>query len=258
MNAIELAQTIELYKDDKLTKYVVEKELAIAAKLLIKTGVGITVKIESSDGSNTSSTYLSATMPSIMNVNNLTILLDEDAVRNILSSEEIVKVFTTECMNNQAILKEYSKFLLSHSDEDITVIDALEVFLTLYKISINAHEEKIPEIVSKLREKKMYPDSDAIIKELEKLNSGEEKIDITLERLIVSDVLPTSFVKRSQEVAQKIRNHYKKVETLDAIYSDEQPHVDNFQKQRVAATDGKYANMKGKEIAHNYKPSTNQ
>jgi hypothetical protein len=258
MNAIELAQIIELYKNDKLTKYVVEKELVNAARFFIKTGVGISVKIESDEGSNTSSTYLSATMPGVMNIEDLTVLLDEDAVKNILSPEEVVKVFTTECMNNQAILKEYSRFLLSHSNEDITVIDALETFLNLYKISMNAHEEKVPEIVSKLREKKMYPESDCIIKELENLNSNEEKIDIVLERLIVSDTLPTVFVKRSKEVAQKIRNHYKKIETIDVRYSDENPHVNNFQKQRIAATDGKYVNMKGKEIAHDYKPTTNQ
>jgi hypothetical protein len=189
MNAIELAQTIELYKNDKLTKYVVEKELAAAAKLLILTDVGITVKIESDEGSNTSSTYLSATMPGVMNTTSMTILLDEDAVRNILSPQEVVQVFTTECMNNQAILKEYSRFLLSYSNEDITVSDALETFLRLYKISVDAAEEKVPAIVKKLREKKMYTTTEAIVKELDCLNSGEEKLDLILERLIVSDTL---------------------------------------------------------------------
>ena len=230
MNAIELAQTIELYKNDKLTKYVVEKELANAAKLLILTDVGITVKIESDEGSNTSSTYLSATMPGIMNTTSMTILLDEDAVKNILSPEEVVQIFTTECMNNQAILKEYSRFLLGYSNEDITVSDALETFLRLYKISVAAAEEKVPVIVSKLREKKMYPTTEAIVKELDCLNSGEEKLDLILERLIVSDTLPTALVKRSQEVAQKIREYYKKVETIDVKYSDENPHMNNFQK----------------------------
>lgn len=258
MEIKELVQIIELYKKGKLTKHTVEQELSRVGKKIIGTGINFSAEITDNTGGSTVSTYLSASRPSITNTESLTILLDADAVNNVLTAEEVVKVFVCEASNHQKILKEYSKFLIIYSNEHITISDALEVFITLYKISVAAAEIKIPEIVDKLRTKHAYPTLEELNKELELVASGDEKIDAIMERLTIGNIVPTVFVKRAKEAAVKIRDDYRKFESYSTKYSDEEPNTNVFTKQRAGVTDGKYRNIKGKEIAHDYKPSTNQ
>jgi len=258
-NAYELAQMIELYRDDKITAYSLQKELMLAAKKAVFTGASITVDIVRNDGSATNSTFGVTTIPHIGQTASLKILIDKNAIDNVFKPEEMVKVFVVEAMNAQKILKAYSKFSIEHSNEDITIADTLSVFLEIYAISIDAFYEKLPALADRLKENKVYPCKDDITKALELINTGEEKIEHLMETFVVKNILPAVVIKTAKDLAIKIKKEYKNIETYNANYNDESPNLNTFEKQRKAISDGTFdEKIKGQEIDPNYKPETNQ
>jgi len=258
-NAYELAQMIELYKEDKITAYSLQKELMLAAKKAVFTGASIIVEIIPNAGSATNSTFGVATLPSIGQTASLKILIDKNAIDNIFSSEDMVKVFVVEAMNAQKILKSYSRFNIEHSNEDVTVADTLEAFLEIFAISIDAFYEKLPELAKKLKERKVYPCKEDINDAMAQIRLGEERLDQIMETLVVKNTLPTMFVKYAKELAIKIRKQYKNMETYKAAFSTDTPELNAYEKQRKAVSDGTYdEKMKGQTIDPNYIPETNQ
>jgi hypothetical protein len=255
-NIKELAQYIELYKTGKITEYSLEKELGSAAQTLIRTSVPVSVKLVDNEKSATSSTFIITSIPQVGQSSNLTIIIDKKAVKNLLSPEEVVKVLITEVSNSQDVLKEYSRFIITKSGSDISVSDVLMTLLSIYKISLSTLYEKHEKLMNRLTESKSVPSLELINSETKILADGIERLDIIMERLVVSDALPYRFIEVAKEVAQKMREDYLKDESFTARTSNDRPEYNSFFNRLQSLGDKSYKTP-SKTIAHDYKPDTN-
>lgn len=255
-NAQELAQTIDLYKRGKITKFSLEKELTDSLSQIITGAVMATVEIEEAEKSSTNSTFLISTLPEMGQNAYVRILVDERVIKSLLTPEEVIKVILVEAFNTQSILKIYSNFLNEFALSEVSLTDTLMMFLEIYKTSLSGIYMQLPDIAEKLSAGKSIPSLEDMNEITEQLSKGEDKLDVIVERLSVNDYLPSTFVKEARNLTQKLMKEYNKSEEQVIRIWDE-PEKNVFTKQRSQYSDGTYEKIESKQIAHDYKPETN-
>jgi hypothetical protein len=259
-NLVALAQMIELYKSGKISELALEKELTLAFAEAVAP-VDILVKIIKNDGVGTSGrTFGVTSLPETAGTKNrVTIIVDNESIKNVLSPKDVLTLIALEAKDIQNTLKEYSKFIIKHTGSEVSVLKTLELFLELRKESIERLRDNLNELYEKLLENKTIVSEEDLDKELEKLESTTDRLDVVIEHLIVTDALPKLFVEKAQELARTLTgiSNQEKIDDTNFKIAHEEPVMNQFQQQRRALSDGTYQKP-GKKIAYDYKPDTNQ
>jgi len=258
-NQQELEQFINLYRDSKITQFALESELTRAMTEFVYP-MKVIVKIIKNDAGHSGSTFGIKALPEINSKDNtMCIAIDDGALLNLFTTEELIKILKEETYYSQHVLKEYSRFLMSKVGSDPSLSEAVVFFLKLYKDSLNNLIEKLPSIVSKLQSNKVLTTTEDIDREIDVINSGKEKIDIIIERLVVKSLLPLITVEKAKQLTQVIANSAKEDESLKLFINPEEPGMNQFRQKQRALSDGTYTNKpKSTIIPYDYEPETNQ
>jgi hypothetical protein len=260
-NREELVKMIEFYKTGKITVGSLETELGKAFSEALEPSI-IKVSVISEVDGSTNSTFGVTSLPEKTGEKlSLSILVDKDALMNMITPKDVVAAIEGELKDYQKILKEYNKFIVDNKDKEVTLGDAIKLFIELYKGSIKRLAESIPSVFAELREKRQIQSLESLTSEVIAIEKGSDDMRFIIERLTVSKKFPMSFLIAARELAKSL----KKVTDAEAqkiplfTNDDEKPVMNQFYQQRRALSDGTYTDNKmSKVIAHDYKPSTNQ
>ena len=259
-NKEALVQVIELYKTGKITKTALESELSKAVSDLV-TPNNITVSIISELDGNTNTTFGVTSLPKKVGERvYVTLLIDKDALMNLVEPEEILCMIKVEACNNyQKVLKKYTKFVKEHEDSEILLDDALDLFLDIYEESLENLYENLPEISAKLAENRTIQSVRSIKSEREALKNPKEDIRIVAERLTLSKKFPMAFLEAARKLVRNSVKDQTPEDKIPLFYNDEKPVMNQFQQQRRALSDGTYdASKMSRVIEYDYVPKTNQ
>jgi hypothetical protein len=257
-NKEELVMMLDLYKQGKITISAMELELTKAA--VEKTGQEtVQVKIVQEVDATTNTTFGVVSLPEKIGEKLLlTVIIDKDAITNLLSPAEVVDIMCVEIESYQKTLREYSKFLKSKDENEMSISDALLFFLGLYKDSIGRIEEKHPEVFKRLRESRTIQSVQSLESEVKALEDGSEPLMI-IERLTLGKKMPQRFVEVAKELAKVSKDDITTTSKVPLFYRDDEPVMNQFYQQRRALSDGTYDIEKNKSqiIDHKYVPKTN-
>lgn len=258
-NREELVRLLELYKQAKITQPAIEAELSKA--IIEMTGQDtVQLKVVETAEPDTNSTFGAVSLPeSIGDRLLLTVLVDKDAILNLVSPEDVLDLISLEVKDSQKTLKSYSKMIKSKEENELSLSDALIFFLGLYRDSLKRMQESKQDLYDKLRGNRTIQSPEHIEAEIKAL---EENADIfaVSERLTVSKKMPKVFADHAMEIAKVSGNSLTDVSKVPLFYRDEEPVMNQFYQQRRALSDGTYDLSKGRsqKVEHNYIPKTNQ
>lgn len=243
-----LENVVNLYRNGKITQYVLEKELTNAVQGIIPASVKI-VK----DPGSTNTTFGIATVPNKSGkIFSVEYLIDYNAINGFLTVKENLELLFRETRNTQKILSAYAKFLAIKKGMEIPYSEAVIFFLGLYKMTLLNFSE---ELRTKLLSLKSLPEIRKIEEEIEKLENGTEKVEIVLERLIVEDLVPKEFIEAAKELSRStINTSYEPVEKSDP----EKPTFNKEYEKTKSFSSSTFGIRSSQEINPSYKPSTNQ
>lgn len=246
-----LENLIKLYKEEKITQYVLEKELTLA----VQKNVRCSVKIEDDIKKNTNTTFGITTLPELKNKNlYATYIIDKNLIKNFLTEEEVLLFLFNEVKNTQNILSALSRFTNEKKDMEITVRDALQLFLRIFSISLNNIPLILKEKFSQLKALSTFEDIRQIIIELE---NDDIELEEIIEKLKTKDLIPHLFIEKAKELSVKSLKGEDASLSIDLTFDKSAP-LYNVQADRIKEiTSNSYDNLKS-EISHDYYPSTNQ
>jgi hypothetical protein len=257
-NKDSLVKLIDLYKQSKITKAAIEMELTKAIGEMTGNEV-VQVKILEETDSNTNTTFGAVSMPEKIGEKLLlTVLVDKDAVSNLVSPEELLSIISEEVREHQKTLRGYSKFVKSGEENEFALADALKYFLGLYKDSLQRLADKNSEVYTKLRNSRTVQSPELIQSEIEAL-SNDVSVHSVSERLVLSKKMPKAFLDAANKLAKVSKNTLTDVSQVSLFYKDDEPVMNQFYQQRRALSDGTYDIEKNKSqiIDHKYVPKTN-
>jgi hypothetical protein len=251
-NADELAQMIELYRNDKITKFALEKEL-ISSYLDVAYPLKITFCISEDHIGPSGNTFGLVSIPKVSTTSSiLEICVDKEAVKNAFTPQEIVKLILVETLNAQKTMKTYSKFVLEHTGGPVSLAQAAELFLDIYKDSMEKFFEYIPEV---LKDKNL-PKLERIEEVMDMLEDPSQKSEEIVEKITVEGLLPRKAIDAAKELVNSFKETLRKEDIVDTSNPDVLS-INPFTKHVRTFVDGTYQ-IPGKKIAHDYKPDTNQ
>lgn len=235
-----LQNIVAMYKKDKITKYVAEREIA-------KFMGDKTHAVISDDKKNIiSKTFGVFVLPERLTDGfHITYVIDSNAIMSFYSEEEFGIVMTRLKNNVQHIFKKYHEFNNSNKENEVSYGDALGFILDLYAgyrhlLRVN---EKSDEYLT---------DDDVIRLYIDKFITGkatkEDSEKLALEEFVSPEIL--EFVKR---YIKRGNNFIRIVDNADEI-----PTVNMFTniiKDNVTST---FGIRDHKEIPHDFLPKTNQ
>jgi hypothetical protein len=261
-NKETLVNIINFYKQSKITKSSAELELSKAVSESIGQEDVVQVKIIEEKDASTNSTFGIVSMPEKTGERiHLSILIDKDALSNLMTPEEILSIMEGELENYQKILKDYSKFIKSKGETELSISDTLSFFLGLYKDSLERLSKNQKELYEKLRSSLTIQSVESIDSEIKAIESGNFDLATIFERLLLSKKMPQEFEKAAKAIASITHNSISQTSKIPLFYRDEEPVMNQFYQQRKALSDGTYdIEKKGRsqKIEHNYLPKTNQ
>jgi hypothetical protein len=261
-NKETLVNIINFYKQSKITKSSAELELSKSVSEAIGQDDVVQVRIVEEKDSSTNSTFGIVSMPEKTGERvHLSLLIDKDALMNLMSPEEILALLETELEDYQKILKDYSKFLKSKGENELTVSDTLSFFLNLYKDSLERFSKAHKEVYQKLRDLSTIQSVASIESEIKAIESGNFELSTIFERLLLSKKMPQEFEKAAKSLTNISHNNLSQTSKVPLFYKDEEPVMNQFYQQRRSLSDGTFdIEKKGRstKIEHNYLPKTNQ
>jgi hypothetical protein len=261
-NKEALVNIINFYKQSKITRNSAELELSKAVSETIGQDDVVQVKIIEEKDSSTNSTFGIVSLPEKTGERvHISILIDKDAVMNLMSPEEILALLETELDEYQTVLKDYSKFLKSKGENELSVSDTLVFFLGLYKDSLERFSKSHKEVYDRLRNLSTIQSAASIESEIKAIESGNFELSTISERLLLSKKMPHEFEKAAKALASISQNNISQTSKIPLFYRDEEPVMNQFYQQRRALSDGTFdIEKKGRssKIEHNYLPKTNQ
>lgn len=123
---IELQNTILMYKKDRITKYVLEREIAAFM------GDKVHVKVDC-NRNVVGKTYCINVFPERQSDGfHLTLIIDENAIKGLFTEEEFVKILEKLYEQNQKILQKYNSFSIETAQTEVSMSMALGFILDLY------------------------------------------------------------------------------------------------------------------------------
>jgi hypothetical protein len=258
-NKDSLVKLIDLYKQSKITKAAIEMELTKAVGEMTGNEV-VQVKILEEVDSNTNTTFGAVSLPEkIGDKLLLTVLVDKDAVLNLVSPEELLSIISEEVKDHQKTLRGYSKFVKSGEENEFALADTLKYFLGLYKDSLKRVADGNSEVYTKLRSNRTIQSPELIQSEIDALFNNVDVHNVS-ERLVLSKKMPKAFLHAANELAKVSKNTLTDISQVSLFYKDEEPVMNQFYQQRRALSDGTYdlSKNKSKKVEHDYIPKTNQ
>ena len=228
-----LESLLKLYKNDKVTDYVVEKEFA----KYIGDHVGVKI-IKDAATSNTS--YVAFVIPE-KHVEGfyLNIILDKFAL-NKYNESEIITILNKLKEKKFIFTKKYHEFLTDKSGNEVTFSDAMGFLLNLYSLYRNDLAFKCDEYL---------PAEDEILKIADKYNTGEATQEDT-ENLLVKHFINYAIISYIEKYVN---------ESIKLDFTGDKPRVNDFGDEIDAfSKDQTFVPFGHVEIKHDYKPSTNQ
>lgn len=233
----KIESLMSLYRKDKITDYVIERELAAYM------GNDISVKF-SEDSKATSNTFGFFALPErLVEGLHITFIVDKNAFLNFYSDQEIQIIVERLKMEKQHIYKKYMEFISEGNDRDISFDYAMGFLLNLYSL----YKSKLI-----IEDGSFLIPDDELLKYIDKF-SLEIATNSDVEAMMINQYICQEIVEFAKKYV-KVNNDEIKIKIVDINY--EMPQL-NLGMQEIR----KYANpnyIKHQDIPYDYKPETNQ
>jgi hypothetical protein len=258
-NREELAKLAELYKTGKITKYALEAELSKSFSSAMEPSMVSVSMVTEQDG-NTNSTFGVTLLPEmIADKVQVTLLVDQEMVISLVKSAELISILENELSGFQKAIKELTSFHKERKGAEVSISDALLVFVRIYRDSLKRLSEGLPETFNRLFDSRTIQSVESIDSEIKALENGSDDPRFVVERLTISKKLPQLMAVAASKLAEEMGKDLGKTVKIPLFYTDDAPVMNQFYQQRRALVDGTYTDNKmSKVIAHDYKPETNQ
>lgn len=234
-------ELIQLFKDGKITEYVLERELG---KFL---GERVFVKIVKCFH-HTARTFV--VFPAAEVKSNgifLNVYIDEGALLETLSAEEMFNILRILRDSIQSIYRSYMNFVATTAANSLTVSEVLAEYLKQYAQLLQLFEacdgncKKVLHSLINLNEL------------IEKLDNGHGSYQ-DIEELIIKDYIPREILELSEKISENsggesgLQNNIRRVEIPSINLC--QGEIRQYAKNSIK--------LDRREIPHDYRPSTNQ
>lgn len=259
VNKEELARLVELYKTGKITKYALEAELSKAFSGAMEPNM-VSVSLVTEQDGNTNSTFGATLLPEeTAGKIDVTLLLDQEMVVSLSTPKEVVDIVENELSGFQKVVKELNSFVREKKGSEVSLSEAVLVFLKIFRGSISRLSEGLPEVFSKLSSSNTIQSVESIDAEIKAIEENSDDLRFVVERLTISKKFPQAFVLAANRLANELGKGVEKSGKASLFYKDDAPVMNQFYQQRRALVDGTYTDNKmSKVISHDYKPDTNQ
>jgi hypothetical protein len=252
-NADDLAKMIELYKNDKITKFALEKEL-IGSYLKVTYPLKITFCISEDHTGPSGSTFGLIAIPKISPSGTIVeICIDKDAIKNAFTPEEMVKIIFIETLNIQKTIKTHSRFMLDNAGGPISLGQAVAMFLDTHKDTLEEIMEYAPEVLKN----KPIPSIEKIEELIKLLEDPAQKSEEIVEKVVVEGILPKKSIEAAKELVKSFKENLRGEENTGKVSDPDNVSINTFKTHTRTFVDGTYQ-IPGKKIAHDYEPDTNQ
>ena len=233
---------LKLYKDGKITQYVLEKEIGnyLGERVIVKV-----VKCFH----HTARTFIVFPAAEIKeNGIYLNVYIDEGSLLEALTAEEMFNVLKVLKENIQSIYRNYMSFISSSAANSLTVTEVLVEYLKQYMSLIQFFE------VVNDRTKKVLHSVASLDEIIENLDNGRAAGQ-DLEELIIKDYIPREVLDLSKSISEKSGGELGLFRDLNR---QELPigSVCNYEIRKYAEHSINIDNYR--KIPHDYYPSTNQ
>jgi len=233
---------IESYKKDKITNYLLERELS---KYL---GSGFSVKIANDTKANVNTTYSIFPVPELRTEGlNITVIFNKQAIMNLYSVDELAVILLKIADLKQKIFREFMRF---RSDSgEITANLAIGFLLGLYE---NCFKEALK--VGSTGEF-FLPDSDIMFKYIDLFNTQSATAE-DIESILIQGLIPEEAIILSKNYIRTYSNA-PEVKIIDDSGRD-LPSL-NFGQQEIRKNvTSTWGVQDHAEIKYDYLPNTNQ
>ena len=239
VNSEKIKSVLMLYKKDKISEYVLERELG----QFFGDSVQVIIEKESTTGKES---YCVFAVPQMRSEGlRIVFVMDKNAIRNIYSEEEFVVVCERLRDQIQPIMRRYYNFVRDTRENDVGMNAALGFFLSLYMSYLS---DLVFGNVEKL------PDEDDIMKYAD-LFTMENANSEDLENAKIKGILSNSIL----ELAKK----YVKMSDVIKLAVHDRPEMEKpvfcmGQQEIIKHVTSTFGVRDHKEIPYDYLPKTNQ
>lgn len=269
MNKDDLAQYIDYFNQEKITKMALEHELSTAINNSGLEHVGVFVQIVESP---TTRTFIISPLPGCTanGRTDLMILIDKVAL-TLFSSNVIVDLLENECRNYQIPIKMLFNFMEKYKGDQFDLGETLCCLLQIYKESLdrtnyllaNTTDIELDDSKSALSR---VATSKEIVDEIDKLIYSNESVDEVIERLTIGALVPEKLIDRAKDIVEKMNKSFNKAEAdrqaaaelSFGVGSHAIPEGTPVYNRLRQLSDNTYDMYNEKEVALNYKPDSNQ
>ena len=243
MSIEELKNTLEQYKNDQITDFVLEKTLA---EFLGNRNININVKVVEGKAGSQTSFVMFAIPERLTEGYSITFYLDKNALRSgIFETWELRSMFTRLVAHIQTILSAYRKFEINTVTFDVSFGYALAYLLALYK--------EYRDCFLALDKEKYLPDVSKLNEYIEKLKSGDE-LSSTIEALKINEYICDEIVDHTKKYVRE--NGEIKIRFTTKPETEKPVELGSIMIRPYATND--FGVRSSKEISYDYNPLTNQ
>lgn len=268
MNKDDLAQYIDYFNQEKITKMALEHELSTAINNSGLEHVGVFAQIVESPATRT---FIISPLPGCdaNGRTDLMILIDKVAL-SLFSSKVIVDLIENECKNYQASIKALFKFMEKYKGDQFELGETLRCMLEIFRDSLDRTNEILADnsdmdLDDSKSALSRVATSKEISDEIDKLIYSSDAIDEVIERLTVSALVPEKIIERAKDIVEKMNKNFNKEEAdrqaiadlsfgVGSITPDATPVYNRLRQ----LSDNTYDMYNEKEVSLNYKPDSNQ
>ena len=245
----EILSLIKFYKEDKITRHVLEKELT----LKLAGNKKIFFEIVDTRSHNTATSFVLSTLPYVdCGVIKSKFIIDANAFR-IYEAKEILKMINLELSNHTARIRKFYKFIKTANIPPIS--ESLVFFLGLYRDTLSTLKTLDFNIISKVSILPRIEDIDSIIKSS---NDNEISVDTLIERISIADLLPEEVISFAKKLSEDM-NSDTFIRVVDSDDINDLPSINAyFNRIENVCTSTYGAKPVSTKIRHDYIPETNQ
>lgn len=233
---------LKLFKDGKITQYVLEKEIG---KFLSERAEVKVVKCFH----HTARTFV--VFPAAEVKSNglyMNVYIDEGALLEALTAEEMYEILRITRDNIQSIFKNYMGFISSSAANSVTVTEVLLEYLKAYENILPYLRE------ANEKSKKVLHSPMSLSEVIEKLDNGRTDAQ-GIEELIIKDYIPREVLELSERISAASGGE----SGLALEINHRELPIANLCQSEIRQYAQSSINLdKHREIPHDYKPSTNQ
>ena len=245
----ELVSLIDFYKENKITRHVLEKELTMklagAKKLFFE--------IVATNGINSATSFVIATLPyEDCGVIKGKILIDSAAFE-IYESKELLKMINLELSYYTQRIARFHKLIKKNDVPPVS--ESLVFFLSLYKDTLTTLKSLD---FNKLSKANVLPSENTINDIIKSIENNEYSLHEIIEKISVEKIVPKEMVKAAEELSEHL-NSSVVIRVVDTDDFNDLPSINTYHNRIAAVCTSTYgAEPLSVQIKHDYVPSTNQ